>query len=56
MSRLVSTFPHLIAHRGWSTRYPENSFPAFAAAVDAGADDRAVPTERGRVRQVPGAT
>ena len=31
--------PHLIAHRGWSQRFPENSFPAFAAAVAAGADE-----------------
>lgn len=30
--------PHLIAHRGWSQRFPENSFPAFSAAVAAGAD------------------
>ena len=29
----------LIAHRGWSTRFPENSLPAFAAAVAAGADE-----------------
>lgn len=28
----------LIAHRGWSTRFPENSFPAFSAAIAAGAD------------------
>lgn len=28
-----------IAHRGWSTRFPENSMAAFAAAVAAGADE-----------------
>lgn len=31
--------PHLIAHRGWSKRFPENSIPAFAAAIVAGADE-----------------
>lgn len=31
--------PHLIAHRGWSVRFPENSFPAFSAAIAAGADE-----------------
>ncbi len=29
----------LIAHRGWSTRFPENSLIAFAAAIAAGADE-----------------
>jgi glycerophosphoryl diester phosphodiesterase len=29
----------LIAHRGWSRRFPENSLPAFAAAIAAGADE-----------------
>lgn len=29
----------LIAHRGWSKRFPENSIPAFAAAFAAGADE-----------------
>jgi len=27
-----------IAHRGWSSRYPENTLPAFLGAVEAGAD------------------
>lgn len=31
--------PHLIAHRGWSVRFPENSFPAFSAAIAAGAHE-----------------
>lgn len=31
--------PHLIAHRGWSARFPENSIPAFAGAIAAGADE-----------------
>lgn len=30
---------HLIAHRGWNRYFPENSLPAFAAAVAAGADE-----------------
>ena len=30
--------PEAIAHRGVRDRYPENSLPAFIAAVDAGAD------------------
>jgi glycerophosphoryl diester phosphodiesterase len=30
---------HLIAHRGWNRFFPENSLPAFAAAVAAGADE-----------------
>ncbi|HHT28619.1 MAG TPA: hypothetical protein GXZ82_15450 [Firmicutes bacterium] len=30
---------HLIAHRGWSRYFPENSLPAFAAAIAAGADE-----------------
>ena len=29
----------IIAHRGWNTAFPENSIPAFAAAVAAGADE-----------------
>ncbi len=29
--------PQLVAHRGWSSRYPENTLPAIAAALDAGA-------------------
>jgi glycerophosphoryl diester phosphodiesterase len=33
------THVHLIAHRGWSRYFPENSLPAFAAAVAAGADE-----------------
>jgi glycerophosphoryl diester phosphodiesterase len=28
-----------IAHRGWSTRFPENSLAAFAAALAGGADE-----------------
>lgn len=28
-----------LAHRGWSTRFPENSLAAFAAALAAGADE-----------------
>lgn len=31
--------PQLIAHRGWSSVFPENSLPAFAAAISAGADE-----------------
>lgn len=31
--------PTLIAHRGWSARFPENSLPAIAAAIAAGADE-----------------
>lgn len=31
--------PILIAHRGWSRHFPENSLPAFAAAIAAGADE-----------------
>src|SRR5688500_8475668 len=30
--------PEVIAHRGIRDRYPENSLPAFEAALDAGAD------------------
>lgn len=29
----------LIAHRGWSKMFPENSMPAFEAAISAGADE-----------------
>ena len=29
--------PHLIAHRGWALRYPENTRAALAAALEAGA-------------------
>lgn len=28
---------HLIAHRGWQRRYPENTLPAIQGALDAGA-------------------
>lgn len=28
---------HLIAHRGWQSRYPENTLPAIEGAIDAGA-------------------
>ena len=30
---------HLIAHRGYSTRFPENTLAAFAAAIEAGAQE-----------------
>ncbi|MHB1629538.1 MAG: glycerophosphodiester phosphodiesterase [Bacilli bacterium] len=30
--------PKIIAHRGVTGRYPENTLPAFAAAIEAGAD------------------
>ena len=33
-----SVRPWVIAHRGYSGRFPENTMAAFAAAVDAGAD------------------
>ena len=33
-----SRAPEAIAHRGVRDRYPENSLPAFSAALDAGAD------------------
>lgn len=37
---MKSTFPpHLIAHRGWSSTFPENSLAALAAGVTAGADE-----------------
>lgn len=29
----------LVAHRGWSSRFPENSLPALAAAIGAEADE-----------------
>lgn len=29
----------MVAHRGWSSRFPENTLPAFGAAVSAGADE-----------------
>lgn len=32
-----STLPELIAHRGYAYAYPENTLPAFAAAIKAGA-------------------
>lgn len=28
---------HLVAHRGWQSRFPENTLPALAGAIDAGA-------------------
>ena len=31
--------PRFIAHRGWSKHFPENSLPALAAGVAAGADE-----------------
>lgn len=39
MTRVARPHPRWIAHRGWSTRFPENSLPALAAAVAAGADE-----------------
>ena len=33
----AQTIPLLVGHRGWPTRYPENTLEGFAAAVDAGA-------------------
>ena len=32
-----SNIPELIAHRGYAACYPENTLPAFAAAIEAGA-------------------
>ena len=32
----MSAPPPIVAHRGWATRYPENSLPALQAAVEAG--------------------
>jgi glycerophosphoryl diester phosphodiesterase len=29
----------LVAHRGWPTRFPENSLASFAAAIECGADE-----------------
>lgn len=39
MTRADRPHPRWIAHRGWSTRFPENSLAALAAAVAAGADE-----------------
>ena len=39
MTRRQYRKPHLIAHRGWSHRFPENSFPAFSSAIAAGAHE-----------------
>lgn len=39
MTRDERLRPRWIAHRGWSTRFPENSLAALAAAVAAGADE-----------------
>jgi len=36
--RRLRTDPWIIAHRGYRTRYPENTLCAFAAAIEAGAD------------------
>lgn len=36
--QLSTRAPEAIAHRGVRDRYPENSLPAFVAALDAGAD------------------
>ena len=38
LSRLAERFPLVIAHRGDSTRFPENTLPAFESAVALGAD------------------
>jgi len=38
VSRLPERFPLVIAHRGDSTRFPENTLPAFESAVALGAD------------------
>jgi glycerophosphoryl diester phosphodiesterase len=32
----MSALPPIVAHRGWATRYPENSLVALRAAIDAG--------------------
>ena len=32
----MSASPPIVAHRGWATRYPENSLPALQAALGAG--------------------
>ena len=32
----MSASPPIVAHRGWATRYPENSLPALRAAVEGG--------------------
>jgi glycerophosphoryl diester phosphodiesterase len=36
-SMAAIAIPDLIAHRGWASRFPENSLEALAAALDAGA-------------------
>jgi glycerophosphoryl diester phosphodiesterase len=36
-SPLEIQVPQLVAHRGWISRYPENTLPALAAAIAAGA-------------------
>ena len=38
-SLLNESFPAVIAHRGLSAKFPENSLEAFAAAVECGADE-----------------
>lgn len=35
----IDKTPRVIAHRGWSTIFPENSMPAYGAALSAGADE-----------------
>lgn len=35
---MVMSFPAIHAHRGFSLRAPENTLPAFEAAIEAGAD------------------
>jgi glycerophosphoryl diester phosphodiesterase len=37
-AKMMFKKPMIIAHRGYSARYPENTQAAFSAAVDAGAD------------------
>lgn len=32
----MTTPPRVVAHRGWATRYPENTLPALRAALEAG--------------------
>lgn len=32
----ITAFPHIIAHRGYAKRYPENTLPAVVAALRAG--------------------
>ena len=36
-ARYPKPFPQVVAHRGYNTRYPENTMCSFIAAVEAGA-------------------